>query len=217
MAPVGTAPLEAQDLVSFPTRDGGTVYGDLYGSGSHAVILAHGGRFNKESWERQARTLAGAGFRALAIDFRGYGQSHGPGQPDPLGAPLYLDVLAAVSYLRQAGATTVSVIGGSMGGTAAADASIASGAGTIDRLILIAAVASQSPEHLKGRTLFITARDDTTAAGVPRLEAIRRQYQRVPEPKRLVILEGSAHAQFIFQTAEGARLMQEILRFLSAP
>jgi len=32
-----------------------------------------------------------------------------------------------------------------------------------------------------------------------------------------VILRGSAHAQFIFETGEGERLMSEILRFLSAP
>jgi hypothetical protein len=36
-------------------------------------------------------------------------------------------------------------------------------------------------------------------------------------PRKLVILEGSAHAQFIFQTVRGERRMQEILRFLSAP
>jgi hypothetical protein len=33
----------------------------------------------------------------------------------------------------------------------------------------------------------------------------------------LVILDGSAHAQFIFATDQGERLMREILRFLSGP
>lgn len=37
------------------------------------------------------------------------------------------------------------------------------------------------------------------------------------DPKELVILEGSAHAQFIFTTDQGERLMREILRFISAP
>jgi hypothetical protein len=32
-----------------------------------------------------------------------------------------------------------------------------------------------------------------------------------------VILEGSAHAQFLFQTDQGERLVREILRFLSEP
>ena len=73
------APLAAaQEHVSFPTQDGGVVYADLYGKGDRGVVLAHGGRFNKESWKKQAPELVTAGFRALAIDFRGYGQSRGP-------------------------------------------------------------------------------------------------------------------------------------------
>src|SRR6266852_4759328 len=123
-----------QEHVSFPTEDGGVVYADLYGKGERGVVLAHGGRFNKESWEKQARALASAGFRVLALDFRGYGKSRGPGQSDPLSAPLHLDVLAAVRYLRETGAKTVSVVGGSMGGGAAGDVSIASQPGEIDRL-----------------------------------------------------------------------------------
>jgi alpha/beta hydrolase fold len=70
----------AQQTVSFPTEDGGRVCSDLYGQGSRAVVLAHGGRFNKESWREQAQELASKGFRILAIDFRGFGCSTGPGQ-----------------------------------------------------------------------------------------------------------------------------------------
>jgi esterase/lipase len=180
-------------------------------------VLAHGGRFNKESWAGQARALAAAGFRALAIDFRGYGESRGPGQGDPLSAPLHLDVLAAVRYLRSAGARTVAVVGGSMGGGAAADASAEAGPGEIDRLVLLGSGAGRAPEKVVGRKLFIVAGGDTTASGTPRLVGIREQYDRTPEPKEMLILEGSAHAQFLFQTDEGERVMGEILRFLSAP
>ena len=61
--------------VSFATEDGGTIYADLYGKGKRGVVLVHGGRFNKESWAKQAPVLAKAGFRVLAIDLRGYGKS----------------------------------------------------------------------------------------------------------------------------------------------
>jgi len=97
-----------------------------------------------------------AGFRALAIDFRGYGQSRGPGQSQPLGAPLHFDVLAAVRYLRQNGAKTVSVIGGSMGGGAAADASVEAEPGEIDRLVLLGSTGGDKPEKLKGRKRFLS-------------------------------------------------------------
>src|SRR5690242_9434768 len=83
----------AQKTVSFSTEDGGLIFADVYGEGDRAVVLAHGGRFNKESWEKQARILAAAGFRVLALDFRGYGKSKGPGDSQPMDAPLHLDVL----------------------------------------------------------------------------------------------------------------------------
>ena len=127
----------AQTTVSFPTDDGGLVYADVYGEGDRAVVLAHGGQFNKESWKKQAEALVAAKFRVLALDFRGYGKSRGPGDSDPMDAPLYQDVLAAVRYLRKNGAKTVSVVGASMGGWAAGDASIASQPGEIDRLVFL--------------------------------------------------------------------------------
>jgi pimeloyl-ACP methyl ester carboxylesterase len=207
----------AHEHVSFPTQDGGVVYADLYGEGERGVVLAHGGQFNKESWEPQARVLAKAGYRVLAFDFRGYGQSRGPGSSDPMNAPLHLDVLAAVRYLRKTGSKSVSVVGASMGGSAAADASIESNPGEIDRVVLLAAWADGPPEKLKCRKLFIVARDDTRGDGLVRLVKIREQYQRAPEPKELLILDGSAHAQHIFSTDQGERLMREILRFLSQP
>jgi hypothetical protein len=40
----------AQQSVSFPAEDGGRICANLYGQGVRAVVLAHGGRFNKESW-----------------------------------------------------------------------------------------------------------------------------------------------------------------------
>jgi len=205
----------AQKTVSFPTEDGGVVFADIYGEGDRAVVLAHGGRFNKESWEKQARTLAVAGFRVLALDFRGYGKSKGPGDSQPMDAPLHLDVLAAVHYLRANGAKTVSVVGGSMGGGAAGDASIASRKREIDRIVFLGASPNGPAEKLKCPTLFIVARDDANADGL-RLPGIRAKYEKAPEPKQLIILEGSAHAQYLFQTDQGERVMQEILRFLSA-
>lgn len=205
----------AQKTVSFPTEDGGEVYADVYGVGDRGVVLAHGGRFNKESWEKQARTLATAGFRVLALDFRGYGKSRGPGQSDPMDAPLHLDVLAAVRYLRKTGAKSVSIVGGSMGGGAAGDASIASQPGEIDRVVFLGAAPNLPAEKLKCPSLFIVARDDASGDG-PRLPGIHAQYEKAPQPKELIILEGSAHAQYLFQTDQGERVMREILRFLSA-
>jgi len=60
----------APKTISLPTEDGGVIFADVYGTGDRGVVLAHGGPFNKESWAKQAQTLAAAGFQVLALDFR---------------------------------------------------------------------------------------------------------------------------------------------------
>ena len=207
----------AQDHIFFPTLDGWTIHADLYGASDRGVVLAHGGRFEKSSWQNQADILVRAGFRVLAIDLRGFGLSkEGPQSArSDFGSPL--DVLAAVRYLHQKGAKTVSIVGASMGGDAAEGALGEAKPGEIDRVVLLAHGAYGPPEKLTGRKLFIVSRDDLGPGDKPRLARIRAQYEKSPDPKQLVILEGSAHAQFIFQTDQGERLMREFLKFLSAP
>ena len=206
----------AQQRISFPADDGGRVCADLYGQGSRAVVLAHGGRFIKESWRVQADALVSEGFRVLAIDFRGFGCSTGPGQADFDNAPFEKDVLAAVHYLKAHRAKRVSVVGGSFGAAAAGDASIKSAPGEIDRIVFLGAAPNLPAEKLKSRALFIVARDDANDAGL-RLPGIRAQYEKAPGLKELIVLDGSAHAQFLFATDQSARVMHEILQFLSMP
>ena len=204
----------AQRPVSFPTSDGGVVHAEEWGQGKHAVVLAHGGRFTKESWGEQARRFEGAGLRTLAIDFRGRGSSRGGTGAETDDERTHLDVLAAVDYLRTSGADRVSLVGASFGGWAAARASAELPAGAIDRLVLLAHSPVEQPESIQGRKLFIVTREDRSGSGALRLPAIRDQYERAPEPKRLVVLEGSAHAQYVFATEQGPRLLEEILAFL---
>jgi pimeloyl-ACP methyl ester carboxylesterase len=206
---------EAQQAVSFPTEDGGVIAADLYGNGERGVVLAHGGRFTKESWKPQAQELVKSGFRVLAFDFRGFGKSHGPGDKDMYSAAMHLDVLAAVRCLKAAGVKSVSVVGGSFGGAAAGDASIASRPGEIDKVVMLGAAPNEPAEKLKSASLFIVARDDGNDDG-PRLPGIQKQYEKAPQPKKLIVLDGSAHAQFLFQTDQSGRVMSEILAFLNA-
>jgi pimeloyl-ACP methyl ester carboxylesterase len=123
---------------------------------------------------------------------------------------MYLDVLAAVDYLRAHGAKSVAVIGASMGGGASANAVVKGKPGAIDRLILLAPVPIENPERIIGPKLYAAAQGD------PITPQVREQYAKAPEPKELLILDGSAHAQFLFTTDQGERLMKEILRFLGA-
>ncbi len=203
----------APSLVSFPTDDGGTVYAHEYGASDRAVLLAHGGRFNKESWAPQAKVLVDAAFRVLAIDFRGYGQSRGPGQQDVFSAPLYKDVLAGVRYLRTHGAKTVSIVCGSLG--CAAGIAAIEAPDEIRRLVTLGTAPDGDVQRLKVPTLIIIARDDANADG-PRLPRVQQVYEKMGGPKELIVLDGPAHAQFLFTADHAERVMKEIVRFLSA-
>jgi dienelactone hydrolase len=206
----------AQKTVSFRTEDRGVVFASIYGAGTKGLVLAHGGAIhNKESWTPQAKELAAEGFQVLAIDFRGYGKSKGPGDSNPMDAPLHLDILAAVRYLREHGAKDVSVIGGSMGAAAAGDASIASKPGEISCVVLLGGAPNGPAEKLTSGSLYIVARDDASEDG-PRLPGIRSQYDKSPQPKKLVVLDGSAHAQALFQTKDSENVLREMTQFLSA-
>jgi len=200
--------------VVLDTQDGATFQANLYGQGNRGVVLAHGGRFNKESWDPQARVLAEHGFRVIAFDFRGVGQSHGPGDSDFFTPSRKFDVLAAARYLRDNGATTVSIIGGSLGGGFAADAALDS-PGLFDRIVFLSATPGGQLESLGGRKLFIIARDDVSGDGA-RLPGFMAAYGKTAPPKQLLIVDGSAHAQFLFQSDQSDRVMTEILKFLEA-
>jgi dienelactone hydrolase len=211
--------LHAQTPVAIQAADGGTVNADVYGAGERAIVLAHGGRFDRTSWRPQATELASAGFRVVAINFRAVVDARA-GRETPClydETCLAKDVTAAMRYLRETGATKISLVGASLGGGAVAQASVDAPPGEIDRIVLLAHMPIKAPEKIQGRKLFVVAQYDTGSGNIPRLPEIRAQYERASQPKKLLILRGSAHAQFILETGEGKRLMAEIMRFVEEP
>lgn len=192
---------------------------DIYGQGREGVVLvAHGGYSTRASWAEEAQVLADAGFRVLVFETRGAIALHAGRETDCLYDAHCMgeDVVAAVGRLRSEGARSVAVIGGSAGGGAAAQASI-DAPGLIDRLILLAPMSIDTPERITGNKLVVVARDDLGPGGRPRLTEIRQQYDQMPGPKKLLILEGSAHGQRIFGTNHQNALRLAIVQFLRAP
>lgn len=206
----------AQQPVAIPVQNRGQIRGDLYGSGSRGIVLAHGGRFNKESWAPQARVLADAGFTVLAINFRG-DRLNPDGTPSAEGsdADNAADVLAAVRYLHSTGIKSAFAIGGSLGGDAVGNGEALSKPGEIERVVFLGSEGGDHPEQLKCPKLFIVARNDESGSG-PRLPGIKDHFARAPEPKKLVIVDGSAHAQYLFTSDQGPQVMHEILTFVTA-
>ena len=201
------AEIPSPEAVSFNTEDGGVIHADYYPSGELVVVLAHGAVFNKESWRGLGEQLIANDIGALAIDFRGYGQSAGGSRSNDR----FEDILAAVRYLHQRGIKQVAVLGASMGGGIAGNAATHAQAGEIAGLILLSPTPVSNPERMKaGSFLYIASESE---AGVATIKA---QYQQAPDPKQLKLLKGSAHAQHVFKTAEGDTLTKTIIRFMTS-
>ena len=73
------------------------------------VLLVHGFPESWYSWRHQLDALAGAGFRAVAIDVRGYGRSSAP--PEIEAYRMLRLVADNVALVRALGATTATIIG----------------------------------------------------------------------------------------------------------
>ena len=57
------------------TANGITIAFDDRGSGGHTLLLVHGHPFNRSMWSPQLGSVADAGWRVLAPDLRGYGET----------------------------------------------------------------------------------------------------------------------------------------------
>jgi dienelactone hydrolase len=189
--------------VELATADGGTALASEWGSGARGVVLVHGAIFDRASWDPLARRLAAAGHRVLAVDLRRNAERELLDE-----RALRLDVEAAVLALRRSGAARVALVGASLGGRVAGDWAASAGADAVERIALLAPAGLQEPERLPGRKLVVLSRDEPSAARV------RELFGRLPEPKRLVELEGSAHAQHVFATPQAARLTEVLVQFL---
>jgi len=204
--------------ISIDVRGASPLQADLYGAGGRGVVMfAHGGYSTRLSWAPQAKRIAGAGFRVLVVEARAAAEL-ASGRETPClydAGCLAKDVLAGVRYLRSLGVDSIALMGGSMGGGAVAQASVEAKPGQIQHVVLLAPATIATPERIQGHKLFITTREDANAAG-PRLPGILAQFEKTLEPKRLVVLEGAAHAQRIFSTGDGDAVLQDILAFLRA-
>lgn len=108
--------------VSIDAGDGRTLYGTYFSrsdDGAPAVLLLHQLYTNRSSWTPLIYPLLDNGFKVLAIDLRGYGQTRGAINWDEA----QNDSLLWGEWLRgQAGVSRVLTVGSSMGANLALNA-----------------------------------------------------------------------------------------------
>jgi uncharacterized protein len=198
-------------VVRFSTDDGVELAGDLRGSGPTGVVLAHMFPTDRSSWAEFGSHLADRGYRSLAFDFRGYGDSGGAREiPE-----IWRDVLAAAEALRARGARRIVLVGASMGGTAAM---IAASRAEVQGVVTLSAAGtfmglSAPPEILQAvdePKLFLAAQGDGSAAATA-----QTFYDTASGAKRLEIVTGSDHGTDLLEGQQGETVRRLILEFLS--
>lgn len=216
------ASAEGSIPVSFESADGVLLSGRLFGpEGARVgVVLAHMRPADQRSWFGFARTLADEGYLALTFDFRGYcpGGEGGCSQGERDLAAIWLDVLAAIDLLRSRGATTVALVGASMGGTASLVAA-AQPESDVAAVVTLSAPASiegleATREVLAATTgtakLYIAGLQDTLAA-----EAAKALYDGSPAPKRYEIVTAGDHGTDLLTGSQGGAVERLILTWLA--
>jgi pimeloyl-ACP methyl ester carboxylesterase len=160
----------------------------LWGEGERGVVLAHGAAYDAASWEPQGQTLEENGASALAVE-----------ETSPS------NLRTAIRYLKEeSGVESVTLVGASAGARPVLEVG-GEDPEKIDQLILLSGIGDVSNlgEYPK---LFVASEGEGIA------ERVRQMADEAPgERNEALILPGDAHAQAIFQTEEGERLMQVIL------
>lgn len=140
--------------VSLVGADGNRLAASVVGRvGQPAILLAHGGGQTRHSWGSTMRKLSARGYRAIALDLRGHGDSdwseHGRYQLDAFAE----DLIAVAQHLGRPPA----VVGASLGGLAALVAEGERAPGTFSSLTLVDVTPRMETAGIDRIVSFMTA------------------------------------------------------------
>ena len=203
-------------VVRFRARDGVRLLGVTLGKGRVGVALGHESDGTLCNWMSFARTLARAGFRVVAFDFRNSRGSSG----HVYGARsqnLDLDFVAATGVLRARGSSRVLLVGASLGGTAA----LVAGSEVAPSVTGVAALSAPAQwsarldgdaavKKLAAPVLFMAAQGDTDFAN----DAQTLYGEAASADKRLELVAGADHGTFILSGSSGKGPRTILLDFL---
>ena len=213
------ADLSGSRAVAFESRDGVTLEGRLFGDGSTGVVLSHMQPADQRSWFAFASRLADQGYLVLTYDFRGYcpGGDGGCSQGELQISAIWQDVLGANDFIRSQGATTVALVGASMGGTASL---VAAGQEGADVAVVVTLSAPTSIEGLDAdaallqrvdaNKLFIAGVGDASAAA-----SAEQLYEIAPPPKRPGIVPADDHGTDLLTGPQGEVVQRLIETYLA--
>lgn len=163
--------------------DGLEIAGDAWGNpGRRVVTLLHGGGQTRHAWKGTGEILAKAGYRAIAFDARGHGDSGWAKSADDYTADKMVDDLKAV--LAAEGADKPAVAGASMGGGTCL---LGVGTGLIDAaaLVMVDIAPQVEPEGVAKIQAFMNQKPDGFDSLEEVAEAIANYQPHRKRPRKL--------------------------------
>lgn len=169
--------------VRFEVAPGITLVGDSYGDeAAHPVVLLHGGGQTRHAWGGTARVLGASGFRAIALDLRGHGDSSWAPDADYRLRTFADDLGAIVDQLGQ----PITVVGASLGGLLSLMAEGESDGPLLASLVLVDVAPRMEREGVTRIISFMTdSVDDGFASLEEAADAIAAFLPHRPRPKDL--------------------------------
>jgi pimeloyl-ACP methyl ester carboxylesterase len=144
--------------ITFTMSDGVKLVGEIYGDASHQTILfAHGGGQTRYAWANVASRLGAAGWRALAIDLRGHGDSEWSPDGNYAHERYALDIVELAAAME----TKPVVVGASLGGNSAMLAAGTIGKDAFRALVLVDVTPRLAPEGVDRILAFMDRHIDS--------------------------------------------------------
>jgi pimeloyl-ACP methyl ester carboxylesterase len=153
-------------------------YGD---KGALSVMLLHGGGQTRHSWHETALALASAGFRALAVDLRGHGES-GWSDADHYDLTWFARDAAAVARTFERRPV---LVGASMGGLSGILAHGEVAYPLLAALVLVDVAPRMEPLGVARVIAFMTANPDGFESLEQAADAVAQYLPHRPRPKNL--------------------------------
>lgn len=158
----------------------------VWGDGNRGVVLSHGAVYDAASWSTQAEKIASAGATVLAVEDTSAES-----------------IQAAVDYLKdKRDVQSVSLVGASAGSAGVLDVGRQS-PGDVAQIILLSGTGDVS--GLGDFPKLFTASEGEGLA-----EQVRQMAEEAPGKAEALIVGGDAHAQAIFDSPSGERLLKAI-------
>jgi pimeloyl-ACP methyl ester carboxylesterase len=141
-------------VTKFLTRDGIQLVADVAGDGARgSVILAHGGGQTRHSWALAGRRLAERGWKTVAVDLRGHGDSDWAADGDYRIERFAEDLIAIAATLGDKPA----LIGASLGGMAGLIVETVVAPGAFSSLTLVDIIPKSDPAGVEKIMAFMSA------------------------------------------------------------